>query len=517
MCPDGEHSKPGSSACEKCSTGKYYDEASYDCKFCPKNTASISGASNISGCIECQVEKQEYAYSGSGYCSVCPQHEVYNNSLGECTCIDTFIRDVDKACVCKEGWTLKGTECAPCEEGKWKDSQSVNSCTRCGESLIGSITTYNGSTSRELCICPEGFFDNEKEKCQEVVRGVSTEHKGLTLRSLWLKEGFWRTGPTSLDIRRCKIRGACLGGNGTNGTSFCREGHYGPYCSLCLDGHSMDSFGTCLQCEVSHNVFRMFTLFISILIFASIFYKKENSDSSRSGEGQSNNYQEHQPGLAKRLKNGAKIIFVATQIVTSLPSVMPSVSLPEILSGAVKAAQALNLNIFKLMSIGCWATGITYYDMVIGLCLLILSLTLLLVILGQVFKRLKSRFATAAIALTYLTLPTVTTSIFGLFPCDDFDDGRKLLRFDYNISCLESGRGLIIAFGVIMVLIFPIGVTSGYAYLLWRRKDKLLDLDPKSRSNNPDLNSIVFLWEAYLPEFWYWELVETARRLMMTG
>ena len=30
-------------------------------------------------------------------------------------------------------------------------------------------------------------------------------------------------------------------------------------------------------------------------------------------------------------------------------------------------------------------------------------------------------------------------------------------------------------------------------------------------------SQIAFLWDAYLPEFWYWEVVETTRRLMLTA
>ena len=28
---------------------------------------------------------------------------------------------------------------------------------------------------------------------------------------------------------------------------------------------------------------------------------------------------------------------------------------------------------------------------------------------------------------------------------------------------------------------------------------------------------MAFLWEAYKPEFWYWELVETSRRILLTA
>ena len=47
----------------------------------------------------------------------------------------------------------------------------------------------------------------------------------------------------------------------------------------------------------------------------------------------------------------------------------------------------------------------------------------------------------AALALTYLTLPTITTLFFGMIPCDVFDNGNRYLRTDYNINCSNEEDG----------------------------------------------------------------------------
>ena len=39
----------------------------------------------------------------------------------------------------------------------------------------------------------------------------------------------------------------------------------------------------------------------------------------------------------------------------------------------------------------------------------------------------------------------------------------------------------------------------------------------EQRLEDEEITPLVFLWEPYKPEFWYWEVVETGRRLMMTG
>ena len=47
-----------------------------------------------------------------------------------------------------------------------------------------------------------------------------------------------------------------------------------------------------------------------------------------------------------------------------------------------------------------------------------------------------------------------------------------------------------------MILVYPIGITTLYAFLLFRRR---ADIKNKDRYNDDSLNSIAFLWEAYEP------------------
>lgn len=111
-CEDGGHSQSGSGYCEKCATGKYYDETENSCKLCPKNTASISGASDLSGCDACQVEVGEYASPGSGYCSTCSSGKYYDEPQNDCV-------------ACPSGkFTATGAigvwQCATCQVGFYR-------------------------------------------------------------------------------------------------------------------------------------------------------------------------------------------------------------------------------------------------------------------------------------------------------------------------------------------------------------------------------------------------------------
>ncbi|GMH57850.1 hypothetical protein TrST_g5886 [Triparma strigata] len=182
----------------------------------------------------------------------------------------------------------------------------------------------------------------------------------------------------------------------------------------------------------------------------------------------------------------------------------------------LKAASILNIDVFNMVSVGCWAASINYYEKALLTTLTIIAVCGVLILAGLLVKKYMSSCFTSAIAIMYLVLPTVTTKIFGLFPCDELDDGSEMLRKDYTISCQDDGRDFWETYGWLMVGVFPVGVISMYGFLLWSKRAKLKK-PVEQRLEDEEITPLLFLWEPYKPEFWYWEAIETGRRLMMTG
>ncbi|GMH95941.1 hypothetical protein TL16_g13256, partial [Triparma laevis f. inornata] len=489
-CSPGRYSVGGKTECDQCETGKFSMDGAVGCSQCEPGEVPFN---NTCG---------EYSDEGAGYCEKCPQYETFNATTNGCHCQDTFKR-VGGICTCKAGETLMGTKCEPCETAKWKADIGVTSCNLCAHTLKGSITEEVSATKVDYCKCPRGTYDNDKGVCTEVEEGMDALEIGMNIKNVTLDPGYWRTGPTSIDIRECPVSGACVGGN--NSTNYCREGHEGPYCYLCVDGWTMDPLMLCKSCDNSSTDTAITLLILGVgavlfLVFLHIFKKKTKD----------------RKGFGKRLKNGAKIIFTGGQITAALPSVIPTMALPENVKEVMKAASFLNVDMFNMVSVGCWTGGITYSDKTLGMTLTIIIVCGALLSIGVVAKKYKSWFFTAVIAITFLVLPTITTSIFGLFPCDNLDNDSSMLRKDYSISCDDGGRDFWVFYGWLMVLVFPIGVLAMYAWLL-RSKRERLKKPVEERVEDEEITPLMFLWEPYKPEFWYWEVIETTRRLMMTG
>ena len=70
-----------------------------------------------------------------------------------------------------------------------------------------------------------------------------------------------------------------------------------------------------------------------------------------------------------------------------------------------------------------------------------------------------------------------------------------------------------------MVFLYPVGVTSFYFWLLYDKRKLIQKRKSKdlSKEDRKSIESLEFLFKSYEPRYWYWEVVETIRRVFMTG
>ncbi|CAN0412863.1 unnamed protein product, partial [Hapterophycus canaliculatus] len=115
--------------------------------------------------------------------------------------------------------------------------------------------------------------------------------------------------------------------------------------------------------------------------------------------------------------------------------------------------------------------------------------------------------------LTFLVYSSVSSTVFQTFACETLDDGIEYLRADYRIHCSDAKHEAIEIYAGIMVLVYPLGIPLLYAVMLYQRRDVLSDAGGDQTTAQP----ISSLWEPYRPERFYYELVECARRIMLTG
>jgi len=193
----------------------------------------------------------------------------------------------------------------------------------------------------------------------------------------------------------------------------------------------------------------------------------------------------------------------------------------------------------------------------------------------QEIQEIRGQYFGYFLFLTFLVFPSVCTTIFQTFSCHKLDNGESYMRADYSIDCDSGEYTTAQVWAGLMIFVYPIGIPLLYFILLFsKRKDlnpsskegmgderKSMDkynceqkMDEKEKrdeiarkiiqrtqeiydSNEEDLSyqaaeerakievrdkcedlvTLSFLFEAYEPRMWWWEVFECLRRLMLTG
>jgi uncharacterized membrane protein YidH (DUF202 family) len=191
----------------------------------------------------------------------------------------------------------------------------------------------------------------------------------------------------------------------------------------------------------------------------------------------------------------------------------------------------------------------------------------------EALNKVTSRYLTMFLFLTYLVLPYVATTIFQTFLCtnvdpqnNDTDASDLYLTADMRISCDSDYYRRGVGYASVMAVLYVGGIPLMYALLLYRSRKEIAgrfnapsstegvtaswdtiaaaktndepadvilgagDVEDKDNAEEPvnhlekrtdpaalQARMISFLYEAYEPQFWYWEVVETTRRLVLTA
>ena len=105
------------------------------------------------------------------------------------------------------------------------------------------------------------------------------------------------------------------------------------------------------------------------------------------------------------------------------------------------------------------------------------------------------------------------------FPLRRFEyDGQtsSYLRTDYSISCKNGQYKMFKLYAGLMLLLVPVGIPATYFAVLWRRKDRI-KLSEEVKDEDEELSALAFLFSSYKPQWWWFDIFGTFRRLAQTG
>jgi hypothetical protein len=347
--------------------------------------------------------------------------------------------------------------------------------------------------------------------------------------------------------------------------------YVGPLCAVCADGFTFQS--STQRCEPCTNSYRFDVyatafLFICVLLVGitcwySIRRIKVLGREIRQADdvilfvclklgllrasGHSASFDTLKPDaqtIFQRFSIRAKIYVSLWQIGSLVPFAL-DLQFPDVYAWIVSALKVLDLSISKASFISCSSEGYNAIDaLVIDTTSPIIIATLMWIVSAihvkvassypsqdkeKAVRSLRSSYFAAFRIYTYLILPQRSTQIFSVFSCknvdpDEVNEGDdSYMTADYSVSCSSEKYQFGRAWAIAMIFLYPVGIPLFYFCLLYRSRKDIQTRDNPSLSAEQSAllsqrtDSIKSLFQPYKPHLWYWEVVETISRLMLTG
>ncbi|KAL1519826.1 hypothetical protein AB1Y20_023332 [Prymnesium parvum] len=410
------------------------------------------------------------------------------------------------------------------------------------EPCPATTTSFVGAVGRDGCdACNPGYYRRAAAHGAEcawcaAVEGVSCA-ANTTLATLSLAAGRWRHSAATVETWACASAAGwspCAGGAaaGDGGDGYCAAGYRGPRCELCTAAHHyFDAVsGRCAPCASSAT--RALVLTAAAAALAALA-----AAALTRGLGLPRLHAAAAPlallwgraGMTCKLKTTLGF----AQCVAAVPSVF-SVPLPDGLAYLQPVYQLLQLpsRVGRLLSIDSECFGrYTLRLLVSSLWPFPLALLLLLALAAKEVKRARRAADAAAplgaalrdgggllLAATFALVPSISSRIFQTFLCDRFayDDARDLaaryVHDDLSLSCDSEEYNAAFATGLLLALLFPLGVPLLYAALLHANRRAI-----RAGVVTTGSHAIRFLHHDYEPHAFFWEPLEMARKVVLTG
>ncbi|GMI05582.1 hypothetical protein TrVE_jg1080 [Triparma verrucosa] len=618
----GQYSDDKAATSIKCPAGTWCPRGSSEPTYCEPGTFSGAGSDRCTKCESSSIQPE----AGQASCNLCPLSQEANEDRTKCICKSFFFpvyggnSGDDLRCVCGPGYTLNDDTCTRCSSGTFKEQQGNHPCTPCNDFLLGSFSTAGGhgrddgddeannSTLVDLedsaapiskynCTCEKGDFKIQVTNMKEEVKGAPTDfednggygfcltcpegtlctERGLTIETIPVLPGYWRSDLVSYNVVQCRKDFACaqspvasieqwsnqtgieIPKNLTNEkekellleASQCEVGHEGPLCDACREGYNKGSYSD--KCEACKDeefsvplpmwiLLGCLVIFLSWAISRPLIRKRKANRRMRNWESKSEGSDStdflgniKMESVAYKRKTGSKsfrslqtkfkILMTFYQITGQFESLLV-IEFPPIFAGFMRwVTYVFSFDAFRFFSLGCFMevnfftklVVFTVAPLFLAGAIFLFFLFRLTLVAGdsEAVQRSRDNLYHRFLFLTYIIFSSVSMTIFETFNCVQHGDDKTYYLFsDSSIDCGTEEYKWYLRYARLMVGVYPLGITALYTYVLISHRDALQD--PK-RIDNPNLDKIRFLWDMYDLEVWWFEIFECIRRLSLTG
>jgi hypothetical protein len=415
------------------------------------------------------------------------------------------------------------------------------------------------STSVWDCKCRPGYYDSlaaaDEISCLVCPVGSACPNPGATAATLSVETGWYRTSSFGVDLRPCpdgfREDSGCVGGVGNPGP--CKPWLTGPYCRLCnVTGTTRyydADLSECILCDenAAGKIAALVCGVLAVVLVILLFWRFRPDRKVRLLVKLSLRFQAVYTQISLRAK--AKQCLGFYQIASRISEVY-LLPFPKAAQDFLSIFEVFNVNIAGLsLPLQCVGLG-SYWQQMLFTILFPIVIAAGITLSGIVYATfskfpsknlgndLVSGLSVAMrdslrdsledrhqsplrvgvllalphlLTLTFLVFPTVSSTAFRAFSCEDFE-GRSFLRADYAVECYTNEHYHALALAIAGIVIYPVGVSLLYIALFSTARSAIVHDKPTRLSR-----ALVFLTADYQKSFFAWELVEAWRKLFLVG
>ena len=334
---------------------------------------------------------------------------------------------------------------------------------------------------------------------------------------------------------RCPREESCKGGLDAQ----CEKGYEGPLCEVCSSGH-YKQLQTCVQCPSKRWIVGQLSIIaVIVLMMITFLVFVVRKMKKRSGKR----------SIVDMLLSNLKIIISFYQVTYGLLQAFAYIKWPGSLQLIGQYSEILQMDVLQIAPIHClfervhvdafgslFAT-MTMNAVVIGFSASAYGIHKVIILRSQRLpddekarkisetKGIVCRNLFFFLYVTYLSTCVKTTNVLPLACqklCRDDKDVScsNYMKADYSIQCqgTKYNQWLILAY-ISTAYLFALPVSSFIA--LWRQR-RIISFTAKAGvfqdpcSGMEMISGLSFLFENYDHRSWYWELVETSRKVTLT-
>ena len=337
---------------------------------------------------------------------------------------------------------------------------------------------------------------------------------------------------------RCPMAEACKGGL----NSSCEAGYEGPLCAVCSDGYHKQ-LKKCKLCPTKGWMIGQLAIIGALVIIFVILVVWGSKKKSKKDAGR--------PFLDKLLGK-IKVVIGFYQVLYGIMEAFSYVKWPGSLSVVGEYSEIIQMNIVQIAPLHCILPGFKFDAFTSLIAVMGFNIAAVIVALSSLAlatwistrrmsneeeKRKKKERIKAIVKrnlffflyVTYLNTCLKTAQVVPLAChriCVDEKDAEsceKYLKADYSIDCKGERYNRLVIVGycsIVYVIVLP----AAAFIAIWKQQRAAKKTEEETKNDTNDFedqgteqSGLRFLHENYNSRCWYWELVETVRKVILTS